>query len=65
MGRPLAGYNAVLNAVRARFAEFDCEGRGVQTFDLRTTVHAVTAIESAMLDLLGQFVADAGGRTSG
>ena len=56
VGRPLAGYNAVLNAVRAQFADFDREGRGVQTFDLRTTVHAVTAIESAMLDLLGQFV---------
>jgi glucarate dehydratase len=56
VGRRLAGYNAVLNAVRAQFADFDREGRGVQTFDLRTTVHAVTAIESAMLDLLGQFV---------
>ncbi len=56
VGRPLAGYNAVLNAVRTQFAEFDREGRGVQTFDLRTTVHAVTAIEAAMLDLLGQFV---------
>ena len=29
-------------------------GRGLQTFDLRTTIHAVTAIESALLDLLGQ-----------
>jgi glucarate dehydratase len=56
VGRRLADYNAVLNAVRAQFADFDREGRGVQTFDLRTTVHAVTAIESAMLDLLGQFV---------
>jgi glucarate dehydratase len=28
--------------------------RGLQTFDLRTTVHAVTAVESAPLDLLGQ-----------
>ena len=56
VGRPLAGYNAVLSAVRAQFADFDREGRGLQTFDLRTTVHAVTAIESAMLDLLGQFV---------
>ena len=27
---------------------------GLQTFDLRTTIHAVTAIESALLDLLGQ-----------
>ena len=27
---------------------------GLQTFDLRTTIHAVTAVESALLDLLGQ-----------
>jgi glucarate dehydratase len=45
-----------LRAVRERFAGQDTEGRGQQTFDLRTTVHVVTAIESAMLDLLGQFL---------
>jgi glucarate dehydratase len=56
IGKPVAAYNAVLDAVRVQFAEFDREGRGVQTFDLRTTIHAVTAIESAMLDLLGQFL---------
>jgi glucarate dehydratase len=55
----------VLNAVRVRFADFDREGRGVQTFDLRTTIHAVTAIEAAMLDLLGQFVGLAGGGVAG
>jgi glucarate dehydratase len=54
--RPIAAYNAVLSAIRDQFAGFDSEGRGLQTFDLRTTVHAVTAIEAAMLDLLGQFV---------
>jgi glucarate dehydratase len=26
----------------------------LQTFDLRTTIHALTAVESALLDLLGQ-----------
>jgi glucarate dehydratase len=56
VGQPLAAYNAVLNAVRARFADRDSEGRGQQTFDLRTTVHALTAMESALLDLLGQFL---------
>jgi glucarate dehydratase len=56
IGQAVGGYNAVLDTVRERFAEFDREGRGVQTFDLRTTIHAVTAIESAMLDLLGQFL---------
>ena len=34
----------------------DAGGRGLQTFDLRTTVHAVTAVEAALLDLLGQFL---------
>jgi glucarate dehydratase len=56
VGQPLASYNAILNAVRIRFAGRDTEGRGQQTFDLRTTVHAITAIESALLDLLGQFL---------
>jgi glucarate dehydratase len=56
VGRPLGAYNAVLNAVRRNFADRDAGGRGVQTYDLRTTIHAVTAIESALLDLLGQFL---------
>jgi glucarate dehydratase len=56
VGQPIAAYNAILNAMRIRFADRDSEGRGLQTFDLRTTVHALTAIESAMLDLLGQFL---------
>ena len=56
VGQPLSSYNAILNAVRVRFADRDNEGRGLQTFDLRTTVHALTAIESALLDLLGQFL---------
>lgn len=53
-GRSVAAYRAVLNAVRERFANEDTGGRGLQTFDQRTTIHAMTAIESAMLDLLGQ-----------
>ena len=40
--------------MRRQFAGRDATGRGLQTFDLRTTVHAVTALESALLDLLGQ-----------
>jgi glucarate dehydratase len=40
--------------VQQAFADRDSGGRGLQTFDLRTTIHAVTAIESALLDLLGQ-----------
>lgn len=45
---------AILNEMRARFANRDSGGRGQQTFDLRTTIHAVTAVESALLDLQGQ-----------
>jgi glucarate dehydratase len=55
-GRSIGGYNGILNAVRGRFADRDSAGRGLQTFDLRTAVHAVTAIEAALLDLLGQFL---------
>lgn len=55
-GQRIANYRSVLRAVNQRFAGEDAGGRGLQTFDLRTTVHAVTAIESAILDLLGQFV---------
>jgi len=54
--RALGDWNAVLNAMRAGFADRDVGGRGLQTFDLRTTIHAVTAVESAFLDLLGQFM---------
>ena len=56
VGRPLGAWQAVLNAMRARFADRDSGGRGLQTFDLRVTIHAVTAVESAFLDLLGQFL---------
>ncbi|WP_208458663.1 glucarate dehydratase [Comamonas antarctica] len=54
VGQPVGNYNAVLNAMRSEFANRDSAGRGLQTFDLRTTIHAVTAAESALLDLLGQ-----------
>ncbi len=56
LGRTLGERNAVLNAMRTRFADRDAGGRGLQTFDLRTTIHAVTAVESAFLDLMGQFM---------
>jgi glucarate dehydratase len=55
-GKKISSYQEILNTVKSRFADRDTEGRGLQTFDLRTTVHAVTAIESALLDLLGQFL---------
>jgi glucarate dehydratase len=52
--QPIGNLQAILNAMRKRFADRDAGGRGLQTFDLRTTIHAVTAVESALLDLQGQ-----------
>ena len=54
VGQTLGNHQQVLQQVQKTFASRDHGGRGQQTFDLRTTIHAVTAIESAMLDLLGQ-----------
>jgi glucarate dehydratase len=56
LGQPLGRHLAVLQTMQQQFADRDAGGRGLQTFDLRTTVHAVTAVESALLDLLGQFL---------
>jgi len=53
-GKTLGEYKNVMTAVREKFADRDASGRGLQTFDLRTTIHVVTAIEAAMLDLLGK-----------
>lgn len=54
--QPVGAYRAVLNSLHERFAAEDAAGRGLQTFDQRVAIHAVTAIESALLDLLGQFL---------
>ncbi|HZX66222.1 MAG TPA: glucarate dehydratase [Myxococcales bacterium] len=56
VGQSIGGYQRILNTVRRRFADRDKGGRGLQTFDERTAIHAVTALESALLDLLGQFL---------
>jgi glucarate dehydratase len=54
VGQAIGNVQAILRSVQQRFADRDAGGRGQQTFDLRTTIHAVTAVESALLDLLGQ-----------
>jgi glucarate dehydratase len=56
VGQAIGAHQQVLQKVQAQFADRDAGGRGQQTFDLRTTIHAVTAIESALLDLLGQYL---------
>ena len=56
VGQPLGSRQRLVQEVQRRFAGRDAGGRGLQTFDLRTTIHAATAIECALLDLLGQHV---------
>ena len=50
----IGNYKRTLSNVRHQFRDRDTGGRGLQTFDSRTTIHAVTALECALLDLLGQ-----------
>jgi len=55
VGSPIGDYkNTVLKVKNALNDENDV--RGAQTFDLRTGVHVATAIEAALLDLLGQYL---------
>ena len=54
IGQSLGNVQALLQRIQTQFADRDAGGRGHQTFDLRTTIHAVTAVETALLDLLGQ-----------
>ena len=56
VGQAVGNVHAILNKARAAFAGRDAAGRGNQTFDLRVAIHAVTALEAALLDLLGQFL---------
>ena len=54
IGRSIGQHLQLLQQVQKSLEGRDTGGRGLQTFDLRIGVHAVTAIESALLDLLGQ-----------
>jgi glucarate dehydratase len=54
IGETIGACNNILASLRTKFADRDAGGRGKQTFDLRVMIHAVTAVESALLDLLGQ-----------
>ncbi|MGZ0085433.1 MULTISPECIES: glucarate dehydratase [Geobacillus] len=56
VGRAVSDYKNILRRISETFGDRDKTGRGNQTFDLRTTVHAITAIEAALLDLLGKFL---------
>ncbi|MET0322699.1 MAG: glucarate dehydratase [Duganella sp.] len=54
LGNTVGDYHAILNAARTAFKDRDAGGRGLQTFDLRIAIHAITALEASLLDLLGQ-----------
>ena len=57
LGSRIADYKQTLNRVRKWLNEnINDDVRGSQTFDLRTGVHVVTAIEAPLLDLLGKFL---------
>ena len=57
VGSSLAEYKNTLLKVQKKMAEIGKDDvRGNQTFDLRTGVHVVTAIEAPLLDLLGQYL---------
>jgi glucarate dehydratase len=54
LGAEIADRDRIVDCVLSQFSDRDAAGRGLQTFDQRVAVHAATAIESALLDLLGQ-----------
>ncbi len=57
IGTKISDYKNTLNCVRAWLdANIKDDVRGLQTFDLRTGVHVVTAIEAPLLDLMGKFL---------
>ena len=56
VGQRIGAWNGVLTAMRRRFGGLDAAGRGDQTFDQRVAIHAVTGVETACLDLLGQLL---------
>ncbi len=56
VGESIGNYKNILKNIRETFSDRDASGRGFQTFDLRITIHAVTALEAALLDLLGKYL---------
>ncbi|ADG92687.1 Glucarate dehydratase [Arcobacter nitrofigilis DSM 7299] len=55
IGKNIGTYKNILKFVQEKFDNPNDE-RGLQTFDLRTTVHVVTVIEAGLLDLLGKYL---------
>jgi len=55
-GSKLSAYKQTLLKVKAALGNDESDVRGLQTFDLRTGIHVITAIEAPLLDLLGQYL---------
>jgi glucarate dehydratase len=56
LGSSIADYRNTLLTVKAALASEKDDVRGQQTFDQRTGIHALTALEAPLLDLLGQYL---------
>lgn len=56
VGSPIGDYKNVLQQIKKTYGYRDAGGRGQQTFDLRTTIHVITAVETAFLDILGKYL---------
>lgn len=56
LGQSIGNYKQVLLNVKKALETGEPDMRGNQTYDLRTGVHVLTAIEAAFLDLLGKYM---------
>ncbi|MEJ7138005.1 enolase C-terminal domain-like protein [Amphibiibacter pelophylacis] len=56
LGQPISIYKKLLQDVHVDLGQDAPSARGLQTFDLRVSIHAITALEAALLDLMGQFL---------
>lgn len=57
VGTKISNYKQTLSQIKKWLdSNIKDDVRGLQTFDLRTGVHVVTAIEAPLLDLLGKFL---------
>jgi glucarate dehydratase len=55
-GSRISEYKQTLLRVKEALGNDENDVRGLQTFDLRTGIHVVTAIEAPLLDLLGKYL---------
>lgn len=56
VGSKVSQYKQTLLNVKKALGQQEDDVRGQQTFDLRTGIHVLTAIEAPFLDLLGKFL---------